>query len=358
MKKWRNWCFVTLVILIIAIVTITGCSQQETGTVEQNKDNQHETETVEQNKDNQAEDWPETISIGAATPGGGMFVAASAVANVLQREFPEIVTTVEVTGAAVENSQLLQAGEVEMGMITTEIAWEAYNAEGVFADKPEHKRLRTLFPGYSNVFVLVTDKDNGINSIEELDKKIIATGSTGSANQQFGDRVAKAAGIEPNVQGLRTTDAVEALKNKQIAAYVVGLPNSTTVEHERATGKTQILVLEGEAFTRFEELYPQYLKLQLPLNYLDCITEAKPAFGCFINVHVAEDLPEDFVYEVVKALYENRQTIIKDTNPAMAENMDLENISMATVPYHPGSIKYFLEQGYKVPDHLLPPEYK
>ncbi|HHY08681.1 MAG TPA: TAXI family TRAP transporter solute-binding subunit [Corynebacteriales bacterium] len=341
-KSWKLWISIGC-ILCVLLMASSGCTKSTPAT-----DSGKETNA------DPRENWPRNVPIGAATPGGGMFVGASALASVLQQVFPELNATVEVTGAAVENSQLLEAGEIPIGMVTTEIAWEAYNGKGVFEGKPKHRQLRTLLPGYSNCQVFVTDVDYGFTSIRDLDGKIVATGSKGSSNEQIGKRIIECLGINPKIQALRTTDAVEALKNKQITAYVVGIPNSTTVEYERSTGKTQLLFLEGEDFERFQNMFPQYLPITLKAGTLKCVPEDKVHFGGYVNYTCRADLPESFVYEVVKATFEHRDTIIKNTSPETASNLD--NTSAATIPYHPGTVKYFKEIGLEIPDHLLPPE--
>ena len=35
--------------------------------------------------------------------------------------------------------------------------------------------------------------------------------------------------------------------------------------------------------------------------------------------------------------------------------MELKNILYSTVPLHPGAIRYYEEQGIKIPDRLKPP---
>jgi len=68
-------------------------------------------------------------------------------------------------------------------------------------------------------------------------------------------------------------------------------------------------------------------------------------------------MPEEFVYEVCKVIYENVD-LVKLSWPQMARGMALENAGFTTAPYHPGTVRYFREQGAQIPDELIPPEMK
>ena len=297
-----------LVLLCLCLVTVavSGCGQQAAPPKEPEK--------KAPAPDPKAA-WPKKVSIGAGSAGGGMFMAASAVAAALQKVFPELGTTVEITGAAVENSQLLQAKQVEIGLITSEVSWEAFNGKYTFEGKP-CSSLRTIFPGYKSVNVFVVLPNSGINKLTDLNDKIVSPGTKNSANEVFATRVMEVAGIKPKaMQAMRTPDATAALQAKQIACYQVGIPNSTTSELDFSTsGGVKLLFLEGDIAKKFAEKYPQYLRMTLEKGALKNVTQ----------------------------------------NIELYKGMDLANIGMTTVPYHKGAIKYFQEKGIKVPDNLIP----
>jgi TRAP-type uncharacterized transport system substrate-binding protein len=70
-----------------------------------------------------------------------------------------------------------------------------------------------------------------------------------------------------------------------------------------------------------------------------------------------KDQAADFIYEVVKTTMENRE-ILEKTHPSAKETL-IENAPfIASIPLHPGAIKYFVEKGVKFPPEAYPPEYK
>ena len=62
---------------------------------------------------------------------------------------------------------------------------------------------------------------------------------------------------------------------------------------------------------------------------------------------VRDDVPEDEVYSIVKAIFDNKDAIT--AQHAKGAELDLAFASSVTaVPYHPGAAKYFAEKGYTV----------
>jgi TRAP transporter TAXI family solute receptor len=72
---------------------------------------------------------------------------------------------------------------------------------------------------------------------------------------------------------------------------------------------------------------------------------------------VHKDMPDDFVYEVVKTTMENRDFLIK-THPSAKETLPENASKIASIPMHSGAIKYYLEVGVKLPPEVYPPEFK
>lgn len=63
------------------------------------------------------------------------------------------------------------------------------------------------------------------------------------------------------------------------------------------------------------------------------------------------DLDEEFVYNVVKTVMENNDRML-DIHSAAVETLP-ENFDKNTfLPWHPGAVRWFEENGYDIPDEL------
>ncbi|WP_404332201.1 TAXI family TRAP transporter solute-binding subunit [Mesobacillus maritimus] len=324
-------------VLLLLLLVISGCSSESNS---EGSGNSSSGETLK-------------YSIAAGSTGGGFHSGGTALSTVLNENTSNLETVVEVTGSSKDNVQLLQAGEVEMGLSSTEIAWEAYNGEFTFEGQP-HDKLRTLFPGWPGVYMFVTLEDSGIDSVHDLDGKKYSSGPKGSANEVYADRVFKTFGIEPEIVNLPTSDAANALKDGTIDGFSIAWPSSAVTELE-TSHDVKIVLLGDEDKQEFLDQNPPYVWLDIPVGTYKAVPNGAESFGLYNLFLVSSDISEDTVYEIVKAAYENTD-YIKQVWPQMADGMATEFVDKTTIPYHPGAVKYFEEQGVEIPEDLLPPE--
>ena len=65
------------------------------------------------------------------------------------------------------------------------------------------------------------------------------------------------------------------------------------------------------------------------------------------------DLPDDLVYQLVKAVFENQPRLVK-AHSAASETLP-QNVDKNTfLPFHPGAVRYYREIGISIPDSLVP----
>ncbi|SFB23997.1 hypothetical protein SAMN04488072_1116 [Lentibacillus halodurans] len=320
---------VSLFLSVLVAFGIVGCSNSETsGSTSSN------------------------FSIGAGTTGGGFHTGATALSNVINDKVSESQASVQVTGASVDNVGLLQEGEIKIGFSSTETAYEAYKGEHQF-DGKSHDKLRTVFPGWPGVYMFVTFQESGIENIEDLQGKSYSSGPSGSSNQVFADRVFETFNIEPNTSNLPTDDAANALKDGTIEGFSIAWPASAVTRLE-TSHKLNIVTLNEEQKKKFSEVYPQYLWLSIPPDTYESIPKGVENFGLYNLLLASKDVSNETIYEIVKAAYENKD-MIEEVMPQMAKGMSMENLGSTTIPYHPGAVEYFEEQGVEIPNELLPP---
>ncbi|MEX0871133.1 MAG: TAXI family TRAP transporter solute-binding subunit, partial [Aquisalimonadaceae bacterium] len=85
----------------------------------------------------------ENVTIGAASVGGTYYVWASGLANALSKA--GMNTNVEVTGGPLHNIQLVNAGQLELGLVTAAPAYEGLHGLE-WADGTKHEKIRALLP--------------------------------------------------------------------------------------------------------------------------------------------------------------------------------------------------------------------
>src|SRR5689334_22083568 len=105
--------------------------------------------------------WPDDLTIGAASPGGTYYVYGAALAHILTRDLG-LPVVMRATEGPAENIALLEAGEAKLGFVTAGVALQAWNATGVWTGKPPARSLRFMFPMYDTPFQFIALQDANI----------------------------------------------------------------------------------------------------------------------------------------------------------------------------------------------------
>ena len=79
----------------------------------------------------------------------------------------------------------------------------------------------------------------------------------------------------------------------------------------------------------------------------DINTIAQPNF---LAVH--PDVPAEDVYKILKNIYENLPFLHNIHKATLAMSLE-KAIAGLVVPLHPGAVKFYKEQGIKIPEHLI-----
>ena len=310
----------------------------------------------------QQENWPKDVSIGTGSIGGGFYMGGSAIAKVINDMIPGLNATVEITGATEANIALLKAKEIDIGMTTSQASWESFNAKGYAEGNPEkvNKDMRALFNGWANAYLFVTLEKYGINKLTDFEGKVFSVYTKGSANNTVAERVFETLGINVKPVYLNASDSAMSLKDGAISGFIIGWPN-TEVSQLEAEHKIVIVTPNDEEIKKLIDVYPQFNKSTIPVGEYKAVPEPLASIGNFNSAICHKDLPADLIYTIVAAVYDNID-VVKNVWPALlADNMeqDIENLlKYSVIPLHAGVVKYVREQGFSVPEKLIPPEAK
>src|SRR5690554_4571509 len=135
----------------------------------------------------------EQIKIITGSTGGTYFALGGAMANNWNKYLDNVQVTSQPGGASVESINLVNAGEVELGMAMNNIADDAWNGRGSF--KAETRNFRAIGVIYPEVYQGVALKDSGITNLEDIKGKKVAVGPVGSGTVVLTGAVLTEAGM-------------------------------------------------------------------------------------------------------------------------------------------------------------------
>jgi TRAP transporter TAXI family solute receptor len=111
-----------------------------------------------------------------------------------------------------------------------------------------------------------------------------------------------------------------------------------------ATNDLRLIPVDNDFFATLQAAYPPYFRLSIPGGTYDDVAEDTPSYGLANGLVISADVPEDMVYNMTRAVFENLDHLAT-VHPAFG------NVSAETVldgfgsPLHPGALRYYREIG-------------
>ena len=298
--------------------------------------------------------WPKGVTIGAAPLGGTYFIWAGGFAKVMNDKVG-VQANVESTGGPNHNTQLVQAKQLDLGMVTAAIVYEAFvgDPQGWTKGK-KHPDIRVIFPMYTTYFQMYSLKSTGIKSILDLNNKSVGVGPVGGTPATYWPKILEAAGIKPKrIVNASSSDLNSQLKDGMLDAngQSVGLPWVTITEVE-TTNEVNVYGVPADIAIKIHEKVPSLALGSMPKgSYKSNPDQDIPTLTVWNFMAVHKDAPEDFVYEVLKATFANVDILIAAHKSA--QEVKPEAIVFSPIPLHPGAVKYYKEKGIAIPDKLI-----
>lgn len=296
------------------------------------------------------EGWPDSFSVGTASQGGTYFVYGSGWANLVAEELG-IGGGGEVTGGPVQNAALVQTGDLEFGMVTMGPAYDAWIGESALAPGLKHDQLRAMFPMYQTAFSVVALSSSGISSMADLDGKTVGVGPAGGTPGTYWPRFFEDLGLNVTVRNGGAADLAGQLQDGLIDAFAfaAGLPIPAFSQLE-AQAEVNIFGFTQEEAEKLAADFPVSV-FTIPAETYTSV-EAPLATVSMWNFSVTNAAtPESLVYEVVKTVMGNHERMM-EIHQAAKETLP-ENVDKNTfLPFHPGAVRWFEENGFTIPDDL------
>jgi TRAP transporter TAXI family solute receptor len=282
---------------------------------------------------------------GTYYPLGGML--AQLISNKATVDGRKITATAEAAGASVGNAKLLGTKDIESAFVAADILDAAYNGKAQFAGAPL-KNLRALGALYPETVQLITRADSGINSVRDLKGKSISSGAPGSGQYQLVTDLLRVNGMNRNdvkEDSSSFTQAVDKIKDGNLHATLItaGVPTAAVTDFAQSHA-LKVIALTGPEIANLLKEQPYYTQVPLPANTYKGQTAAVPTLAVMAIWATHDGVPENVAYEVTKALFEN--TAIMGQVHVQGRNISLTTAtSVASVPLHPGALRYYKEKG-------------
>jgi len=286
------------------------------------------------------------IGIATATTGGTFFPLGTGMAAVISEFSDNVKANAESTGGSVDNAKLVGRGDTELGLMMTDVAYNAAHGEGVF--ERAYPDLRGIMMGYGQMIHIVVKANSNIYSVEDLRGKRVSIGPIGSGTANLSEALFEAAGIWGDFTAAYLTHDEEtlALGDGRIdaATYVIGLPAAAVTEFV-ASHPARFIPVTDELIAKVQETRPFFVSMPIPAGSYPGQNEAIPSVGVKVVLATNANVSDEVVYQVTKALLEHTDRLV-DYHPTGAD-FNFENaLSGMPIEVHEGALRYYLEHNH------------
>src|SRR5215831_10831116 len=297
--------------------------------------------------------WPKSLTLATASPGGVYYIYGDALAKILTEELGIAVNPLPTQGP-VHNVKLVESGGAQLGMITMGVGLHAWNGTSDWTGGKRYRNMRALLPMYDTPFQAVVLRRSGLTTVAQLDKKRFGIGPRAGTGGTYIPEILKVLGISADsVHGAFADMITELLAGHHDAFVTLTGAPMPALQKAEMTEPITLIRLSPEQIDTIRKALPEFSPSKIAAGTYRSLEKDYDTFGVFNFVVGAADLPDDLVYRLVNAVYDNQPRLLKAS--ATASETVPQNVEKNTfLPFHPGAARYYREKGLKIPDFLAP----
>jgi TRAP transporter TAXI family solute receptor len=291
------------------------------------------------------------LSIATGGTGGVYYPLGGGLASVVTKAIPGVEATAEVTSASVDNVKLVGAGKADVAFVLADTAADGLNGTGKFKEKVPIRAIAVI---YANKSQWVTVEGTGVNRMQDLKGKRIATGAPGSGTEVIALRILEAYGINPDKdvkrEKLSVAESVNAMKDRKIDAFFWsgGVPTSSVTDLAATPGFKIKLLDHADAIPNLSKKYGVlYVKGTIPAKSYPGQEKDCQVADVWNLLIVNEKMDEKLAYDLTKTVFEKKPDLAAVHSEANNIDLAKQLEGGSPIPFHPGALRYFSEKGLK-----------
>ncbi|PSL20051.1 TAXI family TRAP transporter solute-binding subunit [Shimia abyssi] len=294
------------------------------------------------------------VTIGTGGVTGVYYPTGGAICRLVNKGRKEhgIRCSVESTGGSVYNTRTIRQGELDFGVVQSDVQSAAVSGSGKFADDGAFPELRALFSVHPEPMHLMARADSGIASTADLKGKRVNIANPGSGTRVLAETLMQYEGLTADdfalAAELKSSEQSAALCDGKIDAtiWAAGLPNGSSQE-ATSSCDVKLIPLAGAGIDKLLSDNSAYAAATIPGGMYPGNADDIPSWGPKATFVTSADVSDEVVYAVVSAVFENFDDF-KKLHPAFGRLVESEMIvDGLTAELHPGALKYYQERGWK-----------
>jgi len=288
------------------------------------------------------------VSIGSGEIDGVYYPVTKAICGAIFHELRAqgIWCSPETTPGSVYNIDRVQTGELEFGIVQSDLQSDAYEGSGRWQGQPVSE-LRSVLSLYPELVTIMARKDANVRELTDLAGKRVNAGGEGTGTRATWH--ALAAGVDRNrptqLTELRPDESIAALCDGSIDAelFIVGHP-SGLVAKQLAACPSNFVAIDGPVIDKLIDEHRFYARGQIPSD-LYGITGRIQSFGSRATLVTSASANPRVVAAIARAIV-THVAELRAAHPALSKLRADEMVTQSlTAPLHPAAAKVYEDLG-------------
>lgn len=295
------------------------------------------------------------FSTGGTT--GTYYAFGGEIAALLSSKVDGLEVTAQSSGGSKANILAINEGEAEIVWTQNDVMSYAYQGTEDFGGKPV-ETFSAIGSIYPEVVHLVVAKDSDITKVEDLKGKNVGVGAVGSGVYFNAVQMLEIAGLTLNdivPHYLSFAESADSFQNRQVDAFfaVSGFPNASIVDVSMKR-PIRILTFGEDQMKQLQSKYVFYVTDTIPAGTYTGLDEDVLVPAVSSVLVVSNELSEEIVYQMTKALFENKDELTNAKKAYISAENALKGVPTSKTDaaagvtigsFHPGALRYYKEIG-------------
>jgi uncharacterized protein len=299
----------------------------------------------------QATNWPRSLTIGTASPGGVYDGYGEALARILSRAL-QIEVTAQVTQGGAQNIVLMEKNEALLGFVTTGLALQGWNGTD-WAKGTRYRAMRVIFPMYDTAFHFAALKRLAIKSLDDFGGLRIGVGPRAGTAGTYVPEIFKLLGISADIRFGAIDQMASQMAGGKLdgVAIAAGFPIPALAELD-AKQQVDFIQPSSEQSSMVINKMPEISPSLVPAGTYRSLPRNYYTIGVYNFAIAHKDLPDEFIYKLVKAVFDHHEELMQ-SQPAAKETIPANIDRNTMLPLHPGAVRYYREAGITLPPGVV-----
>lgn len=294
------------------------------------------------------------VTVATADPAAIYYPVGNAICrivNLANADDPDKRCQAIVSEGAAANVEKVRGGDVTFGLTQSDLAYGAYrNERSPAATIAPGRELRSVIALQRESFTVIARAATDIRDFQDLRGKRVGIGKTGAGYTFTRDVVLGFYGWTisdfDRALELGPTEQNRTLCNGDVDAIIFEAAHPDGLAQEATNGcRTRLVRVSGPPIERLLATHPYYVTSVITGGLYKGNPEDTPTFSTQTLLVTSARQPDDLIYAVVKAVFENFEDL-RRLHPALSALSRMDMVpSQAVMPIHPAALRYYREAG-------------